>query len=117
MSLIINCLRAWLALSFRTHVAAFVAACFVQAPPPRHKITIAEGMSTGTTWDGNTLGNTSELKSDIALGEEAKISCGWLEAQAPSTTAPSGIGVENYDWYLKNVPLALYTCEQEVALI
>jgi hypothetical protein len=29
----------------------------------------------------------------------------WLEAEADSKTGPSGVGVENYDWYLKNVHL------------
>ena len=41
----------------------------------------------------------------------------WLDAQAPSKTGPSGVGVENYDWYLKNVQLAPYTWAQEVALM
>ncbi len=33
----------------------------------------------------------------------------WLEQEAPSKTGPSGIGVENYDWYLKYVHLVPYT--------
>jgi Bacterial protein of unknown function (DUF885) len=41
----------------------------------------------------------------------------WLEANAASRTAPSGIGVENYDWYLKNVQLAPYTWRDEVTLM
>jgi len=41
----------------------------------------------------------------------------WLKAQAPSRTGPSGIGVENYDWYLKNVQLVPYTWRDEVALM
>ena len=41
----------------------------------------------------------------------------WLKAQAPSKTGPSGIGVENYDWYLKNVQLVPYTWREEVALM
>ena len=83
------------------------------------KITHRGGYVHKNDMFGNTLGNASaELKSDIPLAKEATDqSVGWLEAQAPSKTAPSGIGVENYDWYLKNVPLALYTCAQEVALI
>lgn len=65
------------------------------------------------------IGNTSaELKSDIARAKEATDQfVGWLEAQAPSKTAASGIGVENYDWYLKNVQLVPYTWQQEVALM
>ena len=41
----------------------------------------------------------------------------WLDAQAPSKTAPSGVGVENYDWYLKNVQLLPYTWQDEVTLM
>ena len=65
------------------------------------------------------IGDTSaELKSDIARATESTDRfVEWLEAQAPSKTAPSGIGVENYDWYLKNVQLVPYTWQQEVALM
>jgi hypothetical protein len=41
----------------------------------------------------------------------------WLDSQAASKTGPSGIGVENYNWYLKNVQLVPYTWEEEVALM
>ena len=41
----------------------------------------------------------------------------WLEARAASKTGPSGIGVENYDWYLKNVQLVPYTWHDEVILM
>ena len=59
-----------------------------------------------------------ELKSDIARAKEATDRFfEWLGAQAPSKTAPSGIGIENYNWYLKNVQLVPYTWQQEVALM
>jgi hypothetical protein len=32
----------------------------------------------------------------------------WLEAGEPSKTGPSGVGIENYNWYLKNVHLVPY---------
>ena len=41
----------------------------------------------------------------------------WLEAQAPSKTGPSGIGKENYTWYLRNVHLVPLTWEDEVRLL
>ncbi len=41
----------------------------------------------------------------------------WLDSQAPAKTGPSGIGVENYNWYLKNVQLAPYTWAEEVTLM
>jgi hypothetical protein len=40
----------------------------------------------------------------------------WLDAQAPSKTGPSGIGIDNYNWYLKNVQLVPLDWEQEYAL-
>jgi hypothetical protein len=40
----------------------------------------------------------------------------WLDAQAPSKTGPSGIGIENYNWYLRNVQLVPLDWEQEYAL-
>jgi hypothetical protein len=41
----------------------------------------------------------------------------WLEQQAPSKTGPSGIGIDNYNWYLKNVQLVPYTWAQEETLM
>jgi len=58
------------------------------------------------------------LKFEIARAKAATDQfVQWLEAQATSKTAPSGIGVQNYDWYLKNVQLVPYTWQQEVALM
>ncbi|EAR00437.1 hypothetical protein [Maribacter sp. HTCC2170] len=41
----------------------------------------------------------------------------WLEKQAPSKTGPSGIGKENYTWYLQNVHLVPLTWEDEVMIL
>jgi hypothetical protein len=41
----------------------------------------------------------------------------WLKQQAPSKTGPSGIGKENYSWYLRNVHLVPLTWEDEVTLL
>ena len=41
----------------------------------------------------------------------------WLESRAASKTGPSGIGIDNYDWYLKHVQLAPYTWRDEVTLM
>ncbi len=41
----------------------------------------------------------------------------WLEDQAESKTGPSGIGKENYTWYMKNVHLVPLTWEDEVMLL
>lgn len=41
----------------------------------------------------------------------------WLEKESPSKTGSSGIGKENYTWYLKNVHLVPLTWEDEVMLL
>ncbi len=41
----------------------------------------------------------------------------WLEVQAPSKNGSSGIGKENYTWYLQNVHLVPLTWEDEVLLL
>ncbi len=41
----------------------------------------------------------------------------WLENQAASKTGPSGIGRENYTWYLQNVHLVPLTWEDEVMIL
>lgn len=41
----------------------------------------------------------------------------WLEKEGQSKTGPSGIGKENYSWYLKNVHLVPLTWEDEVMIL
>ncbi len=41
----------------------------------------------------------------------------WLEAEAPSKTGPSGIGKDNYTWYMKNVHYVPLSWEEEVDLL
>ena len=41
----------------------------------------------------------------------------WLDSQASSRTESSGIGVDNYNWYLKNVQLVPYTWQDELTLM
>ena len=41
----------------------------------------------------------------------------WLEAEAKNKTGPSGIGKENYTWYLQNVHLVPLTWEDEVMIL
>ena len=42
---------------------------------------------------------------------------GWLETKHAQMKAPSGIGVENYNWYLKNVHLVPYTWQDQVNIL
>ncbi len=41
----------------------------------------------------------------------------WLEAQSESKTGPSGIGKDNYSWYLQNVHLVPLSWEDEVMIL
>jgi len=41
----------------------------------------------------------------------------WLDLQAPHKTGPSGVGKENYNWYLRNVHLVPYDWDQQVTLL
>lgn len=59
-----------------------------------------------------------ELAQAIDEARDATLSfVAWLEQEAPKKTAPSGIGRENYTWYLENVHLVPMTWEEEVALL
>ena len=59
-----------------------------------------------------------ELVSDIEAARQAVDSFhGWLEEQLPTKTGPSGVGVENYTWYLRNVHLVPYSWEDELRLM
>jgi hypothetical protein len=59
-----------------------------------------------------------ELKADVQRAKEATAAfAAWLDARAASKTGPSGIGVANYDWYLKNVQLAPYAWQDEMTIM
>jgi len=58
------------------------------------------------------------LRADVAAAQRATEEFArWLDGQAASKQAPSGIGVENYNWYLKNVQLVPLTWQEEFALM
>lgn len=60
----------------------------------------------------------SALKKAVVAAHRASLDfVAWLEEQAPSKTEPSGIGKENYTWYLQNVHLVPMTWEDEVRLL
>ncbi len=41
----------------------------------------------------------------------------WLEAESAGRTGPSGVGEENYDWYLRNVHLVPFTWRELAAMM
>ena len=58
------------------------------------------------------------LKADVRRAIEATNAfAAWLEAQAPSKRGTSGVGVNNYDWYLKHVQLVPHTWREQVVLM
>jgi hypothetical protein len=63
-------------------------------------------------------GAPDSLKTDVQRARDATDAfAAWLDAEATRKTRPSGIGVENYDWYLENVQLVPYTWRDEVAIM
>jgi hypothetical protein len=60
----------------------------------------------------------TELRAVVERAREATGAfASWLAAEAPKKTGPSGVGVQNYDWYLKNVQLVPYSWREEVLLM
>lgn len=59
-----------------------------------------------------------ELVADIektqAAADDFRV---WLEEKQKTMQASSGIGIENYNWYMKNVHLIPYTWEEQVSII
>src|SRR5438046_8774085 len=56
----------------------------------------------------------------IALEHAHKATDGfisWIESEAPKKTVPSGVGKDNYNWYLRKVHLVPYTWDQQVTLL
>jgi hypothetical protein len=65
-----------------------------------------------------TDAETGALRADLDKARAATDAiASWLESEARSKTGPSGVGVDNYDWYLKNVSLLPYTWHDEVVLM
>ena len=59
-----------------------------------------------------------DLTADVARAKEATDAfAAWLDSQTRSKTGPSGVGVENYNWYLRNVQLAPYKWQAEVTIM
>ncbi len=60
----------------------------------------------------NALSSASESALSATNGF-----AGWLRSEAPKKTGPSGIGKEQYTWYLRNVLLAPLSWEDEVTIL
>jgi uncharacterized protein DUF885 len=65
-----------------------------------------------------TEAGTMDLVPDVTRAREATDAfAAWLDGQTSSKTGPSGIGIENYDWYLRNVQLLPYSWQEELTLM
>ena len=61
---------------------------------------------------------SDELEEGIVAAREATDQFReWLESEADSKTGSSGVGTDNYTWYLQNVHLVPYTWEQQETLM
>jgi len=61
---------------------------------------------------------SAELRDALAAAQAASDELvAWLEAEAPNKTGPSGVGRENYTWYLRNVHYVPMSWEEEVMLL
>ena len=70
------------------------------------------------TYAEQVAGTSADLDQAIAdarvASEEFRV---WLEEGASSRTGPSGVGPENYTWYMQNVHLVPYSWEEQVTLM
>jgi uncharacterized protein (DUF885 family) len=63
-----------------------------------------------TSYAARVEGISAELDEALHAATQATEEfLAWLEAEAPSKTGPSGVGIDSYNWYLKNVHLVPYT--------
>lgn len=60
----------------------------------------------------------SEFTDALNKARSATVSfADWLEKQAPLKTGPSGVGKENYTWFLRHVLLVPLSWDEEVSLL
>ena len=67
---------------------------------------------------GRVAGTTGSLDAAIAAARTATDEFhDWIESLAESKTGPSGVGRDNYTWYMRNVHLVPYSWEEQVTLM
>ncbi len=70
------------------------------------------------TYAAQVAGTSADLDRAIADARAASEAFRvWLEEGASSRTGPSGVGAENYTWYMQNVHLVPYSWEEQVTLM
>jgi hypothetical protein len=59
-----------------------------------------------------------DLVPDIEKARSAVEGFGrWLDERHKTQTRPSGVGIENYDWYMKNVHLEPYAWQDQLVIV
>ncbi len=70
------------------------------------------------TYAEQVAGTSPDLDQAIADARAASDAFRvWLEEGASSRTGPSGVGADNYTWYMQNVHLVPYSWEEQVTLM
>lgn len=70
------------------------------------------------TVHGNLDGAGETLIAAVAAAKKATDEFrAFVDAGAPSKSGPSGVGKENYDWYMKNVRLSPYGWDEEATYL
>ena len=70
------------------------------------------------TYAAQVAGTSADLDQAIADARVASEAFSvWLEEGASSRTGPSGVGADNYTWYMQNVHLVPYSWEEQVLLM
>ncbi len=81
-------------------------------------VSMAEQSETLSTFAKRVAGADPQLDDAISRAKDATDQFHtWLVSRSNIKRGPSGIGVENYNWYLKNVQLVPYTWQDEVTLM
>ncbi len=63
-------------------------------------------------------GVSAELDAAVVMAREASDAFrDWLNTEAPNKTGPSGVGKDNYTWYMHNVHLVPFSWEEQVTLM
>ena len=63
-------------------------------------------------------GASPRLVAAVAAARQATTEfAAWVKSEAPKRSGPSGVGKDNYDWWLKNVLLNPYSFDDQVAIL
>ncbi len=78
----------------------------------------AQGKNLQSILDRKGVAEDADLVRTITQAvQSTKELIAWLQSEAASKTGPSGIGKENYTWYLQNVHLVPLSWEDEVMIL